>query len=175
MLKPKLISLLMHNDYKVSVTQNRFYSLVIIFSFVVLSISFSAEHLFKIIPCYLCKLERIPFIGMFFFSAVGVFYNRNQIPLFFLAGICLISLGLGAYHFGVQQHFFTDQCKVTSIASLDDFKKILNIPSCSKVELALFGIPAPLANSICSLALFIKTIATIKKSKTDNNLSSRTF
>ncbi|MFI5343901.1 MAG: disulfide bond formation protein B [Chlamydiales bacterium] len=160
----------MHNDLGLTIKNNRFFLFVIAFSFFALCTSFSAEHLFKKIPCDLCKLERIPFIGMFVVGGIGFFNIGNRIPLFCLAGICLISLILGAYHFGIQQQIFTDQCKVDSITSLDDFKKLLHSPSsCSKVELSFFGIPAPLANLICSLGLFIKTISSLKISNEFRN------
>lgn len=152
----------MSSDLAFAIQKNRFFLFVIVLSCSVLCISFSAEYIFNKLPCYLCKLERLPYFGMLLVGLMGFSNIGKRIPFLILAAVCFISLLLGAYHFGVQQNIFHDQCKIASVATLENFKDLLHSPSCAKIELSIFGIPAPLLNFIISASLLFFNIAALK-------------
>lgn len=152
-------------DLAVKIKTNRFFVGVMLVASIVLAVSYSAEFIFHKIPCQLCKLERIPYLGMLIIGLVGFLASDKKTPLFFLLGICLISLILGTYHYGVQQNFFKDFCKANPVSTMEDFKNMINSPACSKIGFSIFGIPTSFFNIITSLILALLTFSRIKKFK----------
>ena len=147
----------MSNELAVEIKTNRFFLIVIIMSFIALVASYSAEYIFQKIPCQLCNLERLPYFGMLIIGMIGLSAFDKKAPLIILLGICAISLILGAYHYGVQQNIFKDFCKGSAVSTIEDYRNMLNSPTCSKVSFSIFGIPATLINFFISLSFILMT------------------
>ena len=144
-----------NTDIEQKIKTNRFFIGVILVSFMTLLLSFTSEFIFQKIPCQLCKLERLPYFGMLITGVIGFTIFDKKTPLFFLLGISLFSLSLGAYHFGIQQHIFKDFCKGSSVSTMEEYKSILHSPSCSKTDFVILGIPATIINFYLSLVFFL--------------------
>lgn len=152
----------MSSDLALKIKTNRFFVGVIFVSIIVLSMSYSAEFIFQKVPCQLCKLERIPYFGMLIFGLIGFLTLDKRTPLFFLLGIFSLSLILGAYHYGIQQQIFKDSCKGNSVSTIEEFKNMLQSPTCSIIGFAIFGIPATLVNFFISLCFIFLTSRRLK-------------
>lgn len=145
----------MKSELSIEIGTNRFLFLVFALAVSAIISSYSAEYLFHKSACYLCKLQRIPYFMMIPISLWGLSRKSRKLSLFFLIGTCLLSVSLGTYHFGIQQHIFNDQCQVSSVSNLAEFHKLLKSKSCAKIDWTILGIPAPLTNVIASLFLLV--------------------
>lgn len=120
-------------------------------------------------PCHLCYFQRYPWwliisIGLFGyllhflrFSSAGV---RNIILTLGL-GTMLFSMGLAAYHAGVEWHWWRGPNTCTGVnlleplaQSVDDFFKSGNIVSCETPALIFLGLSLSGWNFIVSLVVF---------------------
>lgn len=136
---------------------NRLFALTAIYSITALTLSFFAEYAWKIEPCYLCKLQRIPYLAILPISFFGLFFtfktaSRNLIISFFF-----ISLALSGFHLMIQTGIVKDTCAVPQLNSMIDFEKLVfNTPkkSCAEISFRLFGLPVSLYN-LTSALLFI--------------------
>jgi disulfide bond formation protein DsbB len=124
------------------------------------------EHGLGYLPCPLCLDQRIPYyVGMPVAAAAALaahFRSRRLagLGLVLLALIFLISVGLGAYHAGVEWHFWPGpaSCAATGgpSATMPDFLNRLNqvrVVSCTDAAWRLFGISLAGWNVLISLAL----------------------
>jgi disulfide bond formation protein DsbB len=144
------------NDLSKEVSYNRFLLFVLLLSFAVLISSFSAEYIFQRKVCFLCKLQRLPYLGLVLIYFIGLKVSRTA-QIFCLLGVFSISMALGLYHFGVQQHIFDDHCNVSRVSNIKDFNQLLDSTPCSKAEWSLLGVPVSLLNAMISASLFFCT------------------
>jgi disulfide bond formation protein DsbB len=128
-----------------------------IFSLIVLALSYSAEYLFKMRPCKLCTLQRIPYFFLALLPSL-TFLNfkytflRKAIIYFFMS-----SAILAFYHLMVIKGFAKDFCGVQGKRqTIDDFMSMLesHVP-CSKAEWKVLGLPAAIYNFCFSLAFIV--------------------
>mgnify|MGYP000567766263 FL=1 len=139
---------------------------------IALTISFSAELFWKIQPCNLCKLQRLPLFMIIPLSLVGLCGEKKR---FFLSMICLaffIFGTLSGYHLLVQLKFITDPCVVPqNIKTLDDFKMMLNSsPACSTISWSIFSVPISGYNLAFSLIFFLSLFNGLKNTNFKHNL-----
>lgn len=153
------------SDIEIRIGTTRFLFSVLFISICALLCSYIAEHWFYKSACYLCKLQRLPYIGIFFISIWGIFSINRQGPLYFLIGISMMGLSLGLYHFGILQHFFKDYCYVTQISNINDFQNLLASQACAKVQWKILGIPATLINIFVSFSLIVGSYIRLKTEK----------
>jgi disulfide bond formation protein DsbB len=132
-----------------------------IFSFIVLSCSFLAQHFWKIEPCRLCKLQRIPYYFLLFIPLLGLANRRYEITKILILCLFLASLILSAYHLLVIGGIVKDFCAVPSqIKTTDDFMNMLNAVPCSEAAWKFLKIPLAGYNLLFSctfIGLFLQT------------------
>lgn len=114
-----------------------------IFSLIVLIFSFLAQHFWKIEPCRLCKLQRIPYYFLLLIPLLGLANRRYEITKILILCLFLASLILSTYHLLVIGGIVKDFCAVPSqIKTADDFMNMLNSPvPCSESAWKFLKIP----------------------------------
>jgi disulfide bond formation protein DsbB len=149
---------------------NPFYVIVLfaIFSGISLLIAYTAEYIFKIIPCKLCMYSRIPFLILLILPlifAIPKLRSFSSKGFFIIFLLVLIDIGLSFYHLGVENSWFKPSlCKI----EMNEKEKYSNsvydfllgneskLSSCENPEFKLFGIFSFAAlNFIFSIFLFI--------------------
>ena len=133
-----------------NVLANRIFLIALIVSILAIIISFGVDFS-GISSCNLCKVQRIPYFVIIFFSLFGIFFNSKTICMFFLVAMSALSITISSYHIGIQQGLFIDPCVIDHPENVDALKKMLfetSVP-CSKVTWSIAGIPM----SVCNLAV----------------------
>ena len=125
--------------------------LVIAAGVLALAIAFGSQHLGGLAPCILCVYQRWPYGVAILLGAAGLLVRDRPAllgPVLAAAGLAfLASAGIGAFHVGVEQHWWqgTAECGATidTSLSLEELKaKLLAAPvvRCDEVAWSLFGI-----------------------------------
>lgn len=145
---------------------NRLLLVCALFSLVALACSFLAEYWWKIEPCKLCKLQRLPFFCIFGLVGYGFVYHRNRSVVWAVRFFLMVSVALAVYHLLMQAKIIPDPCSVpTNIQSMDDFTQLLDAPPpCSKVALKFLGVPIA-AFSIGFSSIFLLLLQKCRKLK----------
>ena len=122
-----------------------------IFSCIVLVLSFLTQYVWKIEPCRLCKLQRLPYFLLMFVPLLrNIKYHILQVVIL---SLFLVSALLAAYHLLVIGGFVKDLCAVPSqIGTIDNFMEMLDahVP-CSKAEWRVLGVPVAGYNLLISM------------------------
>ena len=150
-------------------------SIFIISSIAVIS-AYLIEYVFGHQPCYLCLIERIPYILTIILITINYFYNKNEKYIIILLIIIFVfSSVISFYHFGIEQGFFKESvvCKLQDIADIiskDEILKSLNerTVSCKDVTFRIFGLSLTTINMFISLIItliLIKIYITHEKNK----------
>jgi len=82
------------------------------FSLVALILSYSAQYIWGIEPCKLCKLQRVPYFFVLMFSGLAFWPNLQKISIRLIQVTFLVSLGLACYHLLVISGIVADPCSV---------------------------------------------------------------
>ena len=136
--------------------------ILLILSFLILSLALIIEYVFGYQPCNLCLIERIPYSLSIIVLLLNFLFKKDQI--FFSVLLMLIfsfSAIISIYHFGIEQGFFEESLICTS-NNLDliskeqilNSLKELNI-SCKNVAFKIFGLSLTTYNIFASLLMFI--------------------
>jgi len=159
---------------KDSIYQSRFALLCIVFSFLVLLASFSAEHLWKIETCRICKLQRLPYFFILLISGAAFSPRFRSISMKMIKVGFVISILLAGFHLLIIGGIISDPCAVPkNIATIDDFQRMLAAPlPCSKASWSLLGIPMAAYNIGFSL-LFLLLL--LKKPKSARQIQNFRF
>lgn len=122
-------------------------------------------------PCELCLLERWPWWAAIALAAVAWLAGKKITPTaagVLLAIVFVAGAGLGFYHVGVEQHWFTGPTACTAsgtaAASVDALRAQLlgkQAVMCDQVQWSLFGISLAGWNFLTSLALAVFCIAAV--------------
>lgn len=124
--------------------------------------AYGFEYIGGFAPCELCLLQRWPpAIAI----VIGVLALIRPAPLLLLAGAATmaVSAAFGAYHTGVQQHWWPGPAACTGSGDIGSLTpeqlmaQIMTAPvvRCDEVDLVIFGIPMPVWNVAASLALCV--------------------
>jgi|GEM_PF-4309585 len=169
----KLIKKYAHrlNGGYASISNARRYSYILslVTSITTITLFYTMEYIFHIIPCYLCTIERI-----FYFNGIAVpllailvnkFIKHNRIhhmAVFLLAVNFLASTAVSIYHSGVEKNWWDGLSSCASpliqndISTEEYLEIIINtaaIPSCDQVSWQYLGITLANLNAIFSLLL----------------------
>ena len=122
------------------------------FSIVALLLSYSAQYVWGIEPCKLCKFQRIPYFFVLAFSGLAFWPYLRKVSIRLIQVSFLVSLVLACYHLLVLAGIMHDPCAVPAgIATIEDFQRMLEAPlPCSKAELKILGVPASGYNALLS-------------------------
>jgi len=139
--------------------QNVFILLTLGFSLIALILSCSAQYIWGIEPCKLCKLHRIPYFFILVLSGLALWPNFRKVSIRLIQVAFLVSLGLACYHTLVLAGVVSDSCPVpTGIATIEDFERMLEASfPCLKSSWKMFGLPISGYNLIASI-LFLYLI-----------------
>jgi len=130
-----------------------------VFACIALILSFLYEYIWNIIPCTLCKIQRVPFIFILLFLPFSLAKFSKNITIKIIALNFLISTLIAGFHFLIQMHIISDSCAIPNINTLEDFEKILsNINSCSKISWSLLGLPISFFNTVISMFFCISLV-----------------
>ncbi|MBV8938662.1 MAG: disulfide bond formation protein B [Alphaproteobacteria bacterium] len=124
-------------------------------------------------PCHLCLLQRIPYLAVVALALLGRSISAGRWKAYAVAG-CVAALmagmGLGAYHAGVEYHWFPGPASCTDAppadASLEALRaQIRNAPlvACDQAALHVFGLSLAAWNAVLSAALATIGIAALRR------------
>ena len=132
-----------------------------LFALTVLGCSYMAEYVWKLAPCHLCKLQRLPYFFLAVLPGLAQIGFRYSLIKIAIISLFAMSAMLSFYHLLVIGGLVKDVCAVqANITTMDDFWKMLDsaVP-CSEVRWKFFRIPIAgynLAASILFIVLFVK-------------------
>lgn len=135
--------------------QNHFIILSLLLSTSVLIFSFSAEIVWHVKPCKICKLERLSYLIIFVFSSISFVPACRKIGVILLKISFLFSASMSFYHLLVIGGVLADPCTVpNNISSIEDFNRLLEAPlPCSVASLKIFAIPISAYSFITTLVI----------------------
>ena len=129
------------------------------------------EHMLGYLPCQMCLWQRVPWFFVIIISLLGLRFQRAQpsaaikICHTLLMATLLVSIGLAAYHTGVEWRWWqgpTSCSGVDAEASFEALKQaLLSRPPvrCDAVEFRLFGGSLALWNVLVSLLCLLVVLA----------------
>ena len=134
---------------------------ILAFSILSLSIAYFVQYILGHKPCYLCIIERIPYIAAIILISLIFILNKyhkiitSLILIFFIFGV-IVSF----YHFGIEQEFFSESfvCNLGNSMPLNK-EELLNqlkkteIVSCKDVTFRFLGLSLATINTIISIIL----------------------
>lgn len=141
----------------------------VLFALSVLICSYLSEYVWKLIPCHLCKLQRLPY---FFLALTPLMALKICLPIVKTVIICLFSMSLvlSSYHLLVMSGLLKDFCAVPT-GHIDVFMDLLEKPiPCAQSGWKCMGIPIAGYNWLASL-LFL--ILLFKDFKNDASFSQK--
>ncbi len=129
------------------------------FGVVALLFSYSAQYIWGMEPCRLCKLQRLPYFFVVIFSGLAFLPSLGKVAVRLIQVSFLVSLGLACYHLLVIAGVVADSCSVpTGIATIEDFQRMLEAPlPCSKTTWKVLSIPIAGYNVIASTIFLFGT------------------
>ncbi len=114
-------------------------------------------------PCELCLLQRWPWWAAIAIAAVALSLGDRSPPAVaaaILALVFVISIGLAAYHFGVEQHWIAGPAACTApsggAATLEDLRRQIlgqGVVMCDRPAWTLFGVSLAGWNALASLIM----------------------
>ncbi|NGX48017.1 MAG: Disulfide bond formation protein B [Chlamydiae bacterium] len=129
----------------------KFYAYVLFISIVALLASFSVQYIWSLQPCFLCKLQKFPYIVSAILCSIGLISPKIQSKML-LVLVTSFALGfcLSLYHVGIQHGLIKDRCAAKiSIQDIDAFEQhLLSNKPCSQVSWSLFGFSISGLNAI---------------------------
>ena len=135
-------------------------------SFTMILFALISEHVFGLIPCSLCLIQRYPHFFISFASVWLIFCRTHNFFMYPINTIVMaLSITLASYHVGVEQSLFQgpQSCSSSSLSLVHDksaealLQDILNtsVVRCNEVTWSFMGLSMATWNLILSTALFI--------------------
>ena len=146
-------------------------NLLIIFSFFALSFAYFVEFILGHEPCNLCKIERIPYIGILILGSLILFINKWEKQILFLVFLLfLFGSVISLYHVGIEQGIFNESllCELGLNNRIEDSSQLLksleNTPiSCKDVTFTIFGLSLATFNAVINILISYIVIKLIFK------------
>ena len=146
-------------------------NLLIIFSFFALSFAYFVEFILGHEPCNLCKIERIPYIGILIFGSLILFINKWEKQILFLVFLLfLFGSVISLYNVGIEQGIFNESllCELGLNNRIEDSSQLLksleNTPiSCKDVTFTIFGLSLATFNAVINILISYIVIKLIFK------------
>ena len=135
-------------------------------SFTMILFALISEHVFGLVPCSLCLIQRYPHIFVSFSSVWLIFSRRQNFFMYPLNTLVMaFSISLASYHVGVEQGIFQgpQSCSSSNISLIIEksaealLQDILNtsVVRCNDVKWYFIGLSMATWNLILSIGLFI--------------------
>ena len=131
-----------------------------------LSMAYIAQFGFGLEPCVLCLYQRIPYAVVAILGFIGMMRPHLVKPFFILAAVMFLSgAALGAYHFGVEQHWWAsatgcsgDVSKAFTTQDLMQSMQKKQPKACDAVDWTFLGVSMAGWKVLFSLFCFHATI-----------------
>tara|TARA_B100000315_G_scaffold163891_1_gene152495 strand:- start:486 stop:995 length:510 start_codon:yes stop_codon:yes gene_type:complete len=148
-----------------------------------LATAFTAQYMFDLEPCILCKYQRIPYFAVIVFAFMGMYIGAidHDGTLKVIGVIFLLGAALAFYHNGVEQHWWEAATSCGSsggdaLTSFKDFQSQLlaKMPKrCDQIDWTLFGLSMTVYNTAASIGLAaVSFFGAVVLKKYDTDLSS---
>ena len=135
-------------------------------SFTMILFALISEHVFGLIPCSLCLIQRYPHIFVSFASVWLIFFRTHNFFIYPINTLIMaLSITLASYHVGVEQSIFQgpQSCSSSSLYLVNDksaealLQDILNssIKRCNDVTWSFLNLSMATWNLILSIGLFL--------------------
>ena len=136
---------------------------IIIFSFFALGFAYFVEYILGHEPCYLCKIERIPYIGsLILIFIIFIIKKKEKIILSIVTLLFISGTIISFYHFGIEQGFFNEAnvCDTSNIQDNTSTKDLLKelektTISCKDVNFTILGLSLATINTIMSFLISV--------------------
>jgi disulfide bond formation protein DsbB len=125
-------------------------------------------------PCELCLMERWPYYAALLVAALGFSIHQHgprRVAMWLLALLFVASIGLAAYHVGVEQHWIAGPTACTGgIGGASSPEQLLQMlqsrqpVQCDVVQWSLFGVSLAGLNLIASLVLLVFSFVAARRS-----------
>ena len=129
--------------------------------------AYVSQYVFGLFPCEMCWWQRYPHFAALVLATIGLMQPRQKLwPL--LAGIAILISGLiGAFHAGVEYHWWEGITGCATVAQVDGdpLAAILNAPivRCDVPAWTLFGISLAGFNFLISTAGALAIFALLRR------------
>jgi len=124
--------------------------------------AFGFQHIGGLDPCVLCVYQRWPWVAVVVLGAAAFALGGNRALLALAVLALLVGAGIGGFHVGVEQHWWTGtaECggQIGAAQTVDDLKRQLlatEVARCDEVAWSLFGISMAGYNVILSAGLAV--------------------
>ncbi len=138
-------------------------SILLLASIGALATVFTAQYVFDLEPCILCKYQRIPYFAVILFAGIGMYTEMaDQAGTLKVVGVIfLLGAALAFYHSGVEQHWWeaATSCGSSGGEPLTSFKNFVGqlmtkMPKrCDEVDWTLFGLSMTVYNTAATIGL----------------------
>ncbi|NTU76294.1 MAG: disulfide bond formation protein B [Alphaproteobacteria bacterium] len=146
-----------------------------------LAVAYTAEYVFKILPCDLCLWQRVPYALAFLLGGLALVARPYGKKSRVLLGLCALGFLFGAatsaFHSGVERHWWPglNGCVLESLGatSVEDLRnKLLATPAvpCDQIQWSLFGLTMANWNIPASLVLaMFAGMAALRRPESDGD------
>ena len=152
------------------------FNLILLFSILALSAAYFIQYVLKHQPCYLCLIERLPYIFSIIIISICLFFNRfEKLSLIFLSLIFFSAALIAFYHFAIEQGFIKESLvcdlnkQINNLSKEALLSQLKEMPvSCKNVTFKFFGLSLATFNIFISLILgsiTIKKFLTYEKNR----------
>jgi disulfide bond formation protein DsbB len=128
--------------------------------------AFIQQYGFDVQPCILCYWQRVPYGLAIILGGLAFLSRGNEAHARAILGLCgivfLVSMGLGIFHTGVEQHWWlgTDGCRLQplhadSVTSLREKLLEATAVPCDQIQWMFLGLSMANWNILASLALAV--------------------
>jgi len=142
-------------------SKNSYLIFIFLISLVALFSAFFIEYILGYQPCYLCKIERIPYALSIIILLLNFKFNYlEKFILILLIFIFIFSTLISIYHFGIEQEFIKESilCDLKNASEILSKEEILKDlqekkSNCKDVTFTIFGLSLTTLNIILSLII----------------------
>jgi len=142
-------------------SKNSYLIFIFLISLIALFSAFFIEYILGYQPCYLCKIERIPYALSIIILLLNFKFNYlEKFFLILLIFIFIFSTLISIYHFGIEQGFIKESilCDLKNASEILSKEEILKDlqekkSNCKDVTFTIFGLSLTTLNIILSLII----------------------
>lgn len=142
----------------------------------VLCLSYTAEHLFDMKTCKLCRFQRAAYFLLIPISLAGLYTRYKMIVIRALQAFLVLGFFIACYHSAIVLGITEDFClSKPTVGSIESFKAAIEktVP-CSESTWKIFNIPASVCSALLSISL-ATAIQIITRKKKKKHILSEIF
>jgi len=141
-----------------------FFKLIFVFSLLILISVYLMEYYWHMIPCELCRYERLPYFLLLIVCYLGYFMSKlRKVFSLLVVAVSLFGVGLSFFHVGVENHWFNydSSCSAHSILnalSIEEMKTEImskDLTSCDSSQYSFIWVSIAGWNFIAISVVFV--------------------